>query len=160
MWENSASQEKENSASPEKGNNKIEESASQEKENIFFFFPYTKCVCPNPLVILGNPTATLIVSHYLQSKNHICVLKHPCVPIVHMSNPTMYLTYIWYPIFCLHTQEMIYLLWQHQNPWQQHCHPANYICKQFWYNHNNYYIIMGNSTFKRTFQSHLDPDEI
>ncbi len=62
--------------------------------------------------------------------------------------------------FTLHTeQDMIYLLWKHQNPWQQHCHHAN-ICKQFWDHHNNYYIIMGNSTFKRTFQSHLDPDEI
>ncbi len=30
----------------------------------------------------------------------------------------------------------------------------------FWDHHNNYYITMGNSTFKRTFQSHLDPDEI
>ncbi len=44
--------------------------------------------------------------------------------------------------------------------WQQHCYRANKICKQFWYHHNNYYITMGNGTFKRTFQSHLDPDEI
>ncbi len=35
-----------------------------------------------------------------------------------------------------------------------------FVCKQFWDHHNNYYIIMGNSMFKRTFQSHLDPDEI
>ncbi len=89
-------------------------------------------------------------------------MRHPSVPTVHMSNPTMYLTYtyIWYPVFCLLSLDMIYLLWQHQNPCQQHCHPVNNICKQFWYHHNNYYIIMGNSTFKRTFHSHLDPDEI
>ncbi len=34
-------------------------------------FFHTKCVCPNPSVNLGNPMVTLIVSHYLQSKNHI-----------------------------------------------------------------------------------------
>ncbi len=26
---------------------------------------------------------------------------------------------------------------------------ANNICKQFWYHHNNYYITMGNGTFKK-----------
>ncbi len=29
-----------------------------------------------------------------------------------------------------------------------------------WQQHNSYYITMGNATFKRTFQSHIDPDEI
>ncbi len=87
-------------------------------------------------------------------------MRHPCEPTVHMSNPTMYPTYIWYTVFCLHSRDMIYLLCQHQNPWQQHCHSANNICKQFWDHYNTYYIIMGNSTFKRTFQSHLDPNEI
>ncbi len=67
---------------------------------------------------------------------------------------------IWYTVFCLHSRDMIYLLCQHQNPWQQHCHSTNKICKQFLDHHNNYYIIMGNRTFKRTFQSHLDPDKI
>ncbi len=35
-----------------------------------------------------------------------------------------------------------------------------FIFFKFYYYHNNYYITMGNGTFKRMFQSHLDPDEI
>ncbi len=125
---------------------------------------HTKCVCPNPLVILGTlwppslfPTncgpKTTFNPTYVFCDTHV----HPSSTCV---TPPTYQPYSWYPVLCWQTRDLMWLLWQHQNLWQQHRYSANIICKQFWYHHNNYYITMGNGTFKRTFQSHWDRDEI
>ncbi len=103
--------------------------------------------------------ALIVVSkpHLIQK---MCFETPMCTPTVHTSDPTKYPPYIWYPVFCLqYTGHDLFVVTTPEYPWQQHCYFANNICKQFCNHHNNYYITMGNGTFKRTFQLDLDPDK-